>query len=190
MADPDLELVRRIADGDARASEQLVRKRMPGILALARRILGDPVEAEDVAQETFLRVWREAGRWRPTGAPFHAWMCRVTTNLCLDRLRKKRELQLDLEQHDRPGDAPSPAAGLAQAQRRERVEVAMANLPDRQRTAIALVHFEELTNIQAAEILEISVEALESLLARGRRALKAALQDVARDLMGDPEGAR
>ena len=69
------------------------------------------------------------------------------------------------------------------------MHAALAELPERQRAAIALVHFEEMSNIAAAEILEISVEALESLLARGRRALKAALADVAQDLIGGAEGA-
>ncbi|MGD9815070.1 MAG: RNA polymerase sigma factor [Hyphomonadaceae bacterium] len=189
MIDPDAELVRRAGAGDARAAEQLVRRHLPRMVGLARRMLNDAAEAEDVAQEVFLRVWREAPRWKPGAAKFETWMHRVALNLCYDRLRRRRE-------------KPDPDAGLAVAdsvplpsevwlarQRAARVQAALADLPERQRAAIALVHFQELSNIAAAEMLEISVEALESLLARGRRAMKAALADVAQDLMGSADGA-
>jgi len=189
MIDPDAELVRRAGAGDARAAEQLVRRHLPRMVGLARRMLSDAAEAEDVAQEVFLRVWREAPRWKPGAAKFETWMHRVALNLCYDRLRRRRE-------------KPDPGAGLAVAdatplpsevwlarQRAARVQAALAELPERQRAAIALVHFHELSNIAAAEMLEISVEALESLLARGRRAMKAALADVAQDLMGSADGA-
>ncbi len=189
MIDPDAELVRRAGAGDARAAEQLVRRHLPRMVGLARRMLNDAAEAEDVAQEVFLRVWREAPRWKPGAAKFETWMHRVALNLCYDRLRRRRE-------------KPDPDAGLAVAdatplpsevwlarQRAARVQAALADQPERQRAAIALVHFQELSNIAAAEMLEISVEALESLLARGRRAMKAALADVAQDLMGSADGA-
>ena len=188
MIDPDAELVRSAGAGDARAAEALVRRHLPKMVGVARRMLNDGAEAEDVAQEVFLRVWREAPRWKPGQAKFETWMHRVALNLCYDRLRRRRE-------------RPDPDAGLMVAdtrplaseewlarQRAARVNAALAQLPERQRAAIALVHFDEMSNIAAAEILEISVEALESLLARGRRALKAALADVAQDLMGGPEG--
>jgi RNA polymerase sigma-70 factor (ECF subfamily) len=188
MIDPDAELVRNAGAGDARAAEALVRRHLARMIALARRMLGDAAEAEDVAQEVFLRVWREAPRWRPGAAKFETWMHRVALNLCYDRLRRGRE-----KPHADAGVCvadPAPSAGeirLAQ-QRSAAVHAALAQLPERQRAAIALVHFDEMSNIAAAETLEISVEALESLLARGRRALKAALADVAQDLIGDADG--
>jgi RNA polymerase sigma-70 factor (ECF subfamily) len=189
MIDPDADLVRSAGAGDARAAETLVRRHLPKMVGLARRMLGDAAEAEDVAQEVFLRVWRDAARWQPGAAKFETWMHRVALNLCYDRLRRTRE-------------KPEPDAGLTIAdlrplaseewlarQRAAKVHAAMAALPERQRAAIALVHFDEMSNIAAAEILDVSVEALESLLARGRRTLKAALADVAQDLMGGPERA-
>lgn len=187
--DPDADLVQRAGAGDSRAAEALVRRHLPKMVGLARRMLSDGAEAEDIAQEVFLRVWREAPRWKPGAAKFETWMHRVALNLCYDRLRRRRE-------------KPDPDAGLGVAdtrplasdewlarQRTQKVHAALAQLPERQRAAIALVHFDEMSNIAAAEILEISVEALESLLARGRRALKAALADVAQDLIGGAEGA-
>jgi len=187
MTDPDEEIVRRIGTGDARAAEALVRKHLPRMVAVSRRMLGDAAEAEDVAQEVFLRVWREAPRWRPGGAKFETWMHRVALNLCFDRLRRRRE-------------TPDPDAGAALAdtaplqseawlarQRAARVQAALAQLPERQRAALTLCHFEEMSNIEAAAALDVSVEAMESLLSRGRRALRAALADVAADLLGSAE---
>lgn len=187
MHDPDAEFVRKAGAGDKRAAEALVRRHLPRMVGLARRMLSDAAEAEDVAQEVFLRVWREAPRWQPGAAKFETWMHRVAINLCYDRLRRRRE-QPDAEAGLRVAD-PAPLASqawLAQ-QRAAKVQGALATLPERQRAAISLVHFQERTNIEAAEMLEVSVEALESLLARGRRALKAALADVAQDLIGDAE---
>lgn len=188
MIDPDAELVRNAGAGDAQAASALVRKHLPRMVALARRMLSDAAEAEDVAQEVFLRVWREAPRWKPGAAKFETWMHRVALNQCYDRLRRRRE-KTDPDAGVFVADAAPLAsdAWLAQ-QRAAKVGAALAKLPERQRSAIELVHFQELTNIAAAETLEISVEALESLLARGRRALKAALADVAKDLMGDADG--
>lgn len=190
MIDPDADLVRNAGAGDQRAAEALVRRHLPRMVGLARRMLNDPAEAEDVAQEVFLRVWREAPRWQPGAAKFETWMHRVALNLCYDRLRRKREKpdpDAGLEVAD-----PAPSAGEAwfAQQRAKRVRAALEALPERQRAALVLVHFQEETNIAAAEMLEISVEALESLLARGRRALKAALADAAQDLLGDADGAR
>jgi len=188
MIDPDAELVRNAGAGDAQAASALVRKHLPRMIALARRMLNDAAEAEDVGQEVFLRVWREAPRWKPGGAKFETWMHRVALNQCYDRLRRRREKADPDAGLNVPDAAPlSSDLWLAQ-QRAAKVGAALAQLPERQRSAIELVHFQELTNIAAAETLEISVEALESLLARGRRALKAALADVAKDLMGDADG--
>ncbi|MBI3437815.1 MAG: RNA polymerase sigma factor [Proteobacteria bacterium] len=189
MIDPDAETVRLAGAGDVRAAETLVRRHLPKMVGLARRMLNDGAEAEDVAQEVFLRVWREAPKWRPGAAKFETWMHRVAINLCYDRMRRRRE-KADPDAGMEMAD-PAPLAGevwLAQ-QRAAAVNAALAALPERQRAALALVHFQEMTNIAAAEALEISVEALESLLARGRRAMRAALADVAQDLIDDADGA-
>ena len=185
--DPDAELIRRIARGDARAAERFVHAHAERLVRLAKRMLNDAAEAEDVAQEVFIRVWKEAPKWQPGAAKFQTWMHRVALNLCYDRLRRHRE-QPDAEAGLTVADpAASPGDAWLAEQRAARVRAALQLLPERQRAAIALCHFEELSNIDAAAALEISVEALESLLGRGRRTLKAALADVARDMgeLGD-----
>lgn len=188
MNDPDAELVRNAGAGDPQAAAALVRRHLPKMIGLARRMLNDGVEAEDVAQDVFLRVWKEAPRWRPGGAKFETWMHRVALNLCYDRLRRRREFANPDAGLNVPDPAPLASDAWLTQQRAVRVHGALAQLPERQRAAIALVHFQDMSNIAAAETLEISVEALESLLARGRRAMKAALADVAQDLIGDTEG--
>jgi RNA polymerase sigma-70 factor, ECF subfamily len=188
MIDPDAELVRNAGAGDAQAASALVRRHLPRMVALGRRMLNDAVEAEDVAQDVFLRVWREAPRWKPGAAKFETWMHRVALNLCYDRLRRRREKTDPDAGLDVADGAPLASEAWLGRQRAARVGAALAALPERQRSAIELVHFHELTNIDAAETLEVSVEALESLLARGRRALRAALADVAQDLIGGADG--
>jgi RNA polymerase sigma factor (sigma-70 family) len=176
-ADPDDELVRRAGLGDAAAVQALVARKLRRVLALAERMLGDASEAEDVAQETFFKVWRNAPRWRPGAAKFDTWLHRVTLNLCYDRLRRRRE-KPTADPPDTPDPGPGPDRGLMAAAVGERVRVAMQGLPPRQREAIVLCHYQELGNIEAAGLMGVSVEALESLLSRGRRALKAALADL------------
>jgi RNA polymerase sigma-70 factor (ECF subfamily) len=141
-------------------------------------MLGDPAEAEDVAQETFFKVWRYAARWRPGAAKFDTWLHRVTLNLCYDRLRRRRE-RPTAEPPDTPDPGPGPDRGLLAADVGRRVNAALQALPPRQREAIVLCHYQELGNIEAAELMSVSVEALESLLSRGRRALRQTLADLA-----------
>jgi RNA polymerase sigma-70 factor (ECF subfamily) len=176
-SDPDEELVARVARGDPAAVQALVARKLPRMLALGRRMLGDPIEAEDVAQEVFLRVWRQAPNWKPGAARFDTWMHRVALNLCYDRLRRRRE-EPTAEPPERPDPGPAPDRGLLAAELGKRVDAALARLPERQREAIVLCHYQELGNIEAAEVMSVSVEALESLLSRGRRALRSALADL------------
>jgi RNA polymerase sigma-70 factor (ECF subfamily) len=172
--DPDGGLVERIGRGDAAATRMLVATKLPRILGLATRVLRDPVAAEDVAQEAFVRAWRTAGTWEPGRARFDTWLHTVVLNLCRDRLRRRPE---------RPGDAipdladPSigAEAALIEAERGQQVASAIASLPERQRDAILLVHYQDLSGAEAAKALDVSIEALESLLARGRRALRSRL---------------
>ena len=180
--DADEALVARVGEGDARAARELVERHLPRMLALARRMLRDSAEAEDVAQEVFLRVWKHAKSWRPGEAKFETWLHRVAINLCYDRLRRKPTRPLDriadpVDEGARPGEA------LAARQVAGVVGRALARLPERQRAAIVLCHYQELGNIEAAKVLGVSVEALESLLSRGRRALRAMLESRAPELL-------
>ena len=170
--------MRRVGRGDPAAVQALVARKLPRMLALAQRMLNDPVEAEDVAQEAMLRAWRQASAWRPGQAKFDTWLHRVGLNLCYDRLRRRREILTDAPP-ERPDEGPGPDRGLMAADTGRRVQAALAALPDRQREALVLCHYQELTNIEAARLMTVSVEALESLLSRGRRALRSALADSA-----------
>ena len=178
IADPDEDLVRRVGQGDPAAIQAMVARKLPRMLALAQRMLGDAVEAEDVAQEAMLRAWKQAPRWTPGKAKFDTWLHRVGLNLCYDRLRRRREIPTETPP-DRPDDGPAPDRGLLAAELGQRVDAALRRLPDRQREAIVLCHYQELTNIEAASLMSVSVEALESLLSRGRRALRQSLADMA-----------
>ena len=171
-ADPDEELVRRVGAGDPAAVQTLVARKLPRILALAVRMLGDAAEAEDVAQETFLRIWRHASGWRRGNARFDSWIHRVTLNLCYDRLRRRREWVTD----DLPEMVdPSTLPDAHPQEDALRVEQALQGIAPRQREAIILVYYQEMSNIEAAATLQISVDALESLLSRGRRSLQTIL---------------
>ena len=177
--DADDDLVMRAGRGDQRAIRTLVERKAPRVFALAGRMLGDLAEAEDVVQEAFLRTWRFAPNWRPGAARFDTWLHRVALNLCYDRLRRRvSTVELPTDQLD-PG--PAPDRGLHARDVGRRVDAALQGLSTRQREAIILCHYQELSNIEAADIMEISVEALESLLARGRRALRQALADLSVD---------
>jgi len=178
VADPDEDLVKRVGAGDPAAVQAMVARKLPRMLSLAQRMLGDAAEAEDVAQEAMLRAWKQAPRWTPGQARFDTWLHRVALNLCYDRLRRRREIATDVIP-DHIDDGPAPDRGLLAAETGAQVQAALSRLPPRQREAIVLCHYQELGNIEAAALMEISVEALESLLSRGRRALRAALADLA-----------
>ncbi|MDQ0456399.1 RNA polymerase sigma factor [Rhizobium paknamense] len=180
--DPDIDLVKAVGEGDAAALRRMVERKLPRVLSLARHVLGDAAEAEDVAQETFLRIWRHAPKWKPGQARFDTWMHRVTLNLCYDRLRKRRERPMALppEQVD---EGPLPDAHLlGQDSDERRMQAALQRIAPRQREAIVLVYYQDLSNRDAAEAMNITVEALESLLSRGRRSLQGLLQRDDEDL--------
>ncbi len=173
----DDELLARVANGEPAAARALVARKLPRLLSLAGRMLGDPGDAQDVAQETFLRIWKQAGKWRAGPARFDTWIHRVALNLCYDRLRRRREIVF-ADPPERLDEGPGPGRGLEAQDTGRRVAAALAALPDRQREAIVLCHYQELGNIEAAAVLGVSVEALESLLGRGRRTLRATLSDL------------
>ena len=176
MDDSDEALMARIARGDQQAFRTLAGRHLPAMLGLARRILGNASDAEDVAQEAMLRVWTHAPRWQPLAA-FRTWLTRVVVNLCLDR--KRRAPWVALEAAGEIVD-PAPAAS-EQAERDERermVAAAIAGLPARQRAAIVLTYGDGMSNAQVAEILDTSVSAVETLLVRGKQNLRRVLNSV------------
>jgi RNA polymerase sigma-70 factor (ECF subfamily) len=176
MDDSDEALMARVARGDESAYRQLARRHLPVAVALARRILGNSADAEDVAQEAMLRVWIHAPRWQPL-ALFRTWFRRVVVNLCLDR--KRRVPWVDLEA---AGELVDPGAGpgeqIEHSERDRLVQSAIAELPARQRTAVALTYGEGLSNAEVADMLDTSVSAVETLLVRGKQNLRRALAKV------------
>ncbi len=170
----DEALLVRYANGDPSAARALTLRLTPRVLGFAARMLGDRALAEDVAQEAMLRLWRIAADWRQDEAKVLTWLYRVASNLCTDQLRRRRSVPL--ESVAEPDDGkPGVLAGLIEAERAAALKDALAQLPDRQRQAVVLRHLEGLSNPQIAEVMDIGVEAVESLTARGKRALAAAL---------------
>lgn len=162
------------ANGDPWAARALTLRLAPRLLGFAARMLADRTEAEDVTQEAMLRLWRMAPDWRQGGTGVSTWLYRVASNLCLDRLRKSRPR--GLEDVAEPEDAaPGVVARLIEADRMQALDRALAALPDRQRQAIVLRHIEGLTNPEIAAVMDIGVEAVESLVARGKKGLAALL---------------
>jgi RNA polymerase sigma factor (sigma-70 family) len=174
MIDPDTDLVARAGQGDRNAAQALMARHLPKMLTVARRMLGNQAEAEDAVQDAFLKLWTHASRWQPGRALFETWLYRVVLNKCYDRLRRKPAAKLD-EAAEIADPAPAADQLLQGSAMAKEIETALAELPERQRAAIVLCHYQECGNIEAAEILGISVEALESLLSRGRRALRVRL---------------
>ena len=186
-APDDAELVGRVKTGDRSAYRELLRRHGPGIHRYAERLVRDPAEAEDVVQETFLRLWLRAKDYDPV-ARVTTWLFRITHNLAVDRLRKRGRSALTEDPDMEPGPiSVNPPALLEGKQRAEALTAALDTLPPRQASALSLVHLHGMTGAEAAAVLEVSEEALESLLSRGRRALKAQLaSSFDRDAGGTP----
>lgn len=174
--DPDAAEIERAARGDAGAFATLVDRHLGMVHRLAWRSLGNDADAQDVAQDAFLRVFNQLPNWRAGQARFSTWLYRVAFNLCQDRLRRRRE-QVPMDDIELLDPDAMPEQALENMQRLHRVEDALAALPQRQREALLLCHYEGQSNAQAATVLEVSVEALESLLARARRSLRTMLRD-------------
>lgn len=183
VTDSDEKLMLRAGGGDREACETLVQRHLGRVVGFAQRTLGNRSDAEDVAQDVFLRVWSAAPRWKLESARFTTWLYRVAMNVCLDRIAKKREALAD-ETPELIDAESEPSRALYASEVARHVTAALATLPDAQRIAVTLCHYQGLRNRDAAEVMDVSVEALESLLARGRRAMRAQLFDVAPELLG------
>jgi RNA polymerase sigma-70 factor (ECF subfamily) len=177
------------ANGEPAAGRALTTRLTPRVLSVASRMLSDRAEAEDVAQEAMLRLWKVAREWRQGEAKVSTWLYRVVCNLCTDRLRgRKRRAATALDDAPEVADAaPGVEAALIDGDRMRALDAALAALPERQRQAVVLRHLEGLTNPEIAEVMDIGVEAVESLTARGKRSL-AALLSGQRAELGYEEG--
>jgi RNA polymerase sigma-70 factor (ECF subfamily) len=177
MSDIDAALMHRVARGDHTAYRLLVDKYLRHAVTVAYRVLFNRSDAEEVAQEAFLRVWQHAARWRADGgASFKTWLNRVVVNLCIDRKRRPGMTALDDQPEMVDEDRATPYEERLAGETTDRVALALQKLPERQRAAILLCFWEGESNIDAAKALEISVGALESLLIRAKRALREELR--------------
>lgn len=175
LADEDDDaLMARVALRDGAAFRLLIEAYAMRPHRIAFRMLGDAAEAEDVAQEALLRLWNQAVKWQAGGAGVSAWLGRVATNLCLDRLRR-RKFASDEAVPERADDTPGADEQMDEERLRARTVAAVQALPDRQRAAIILTYYEEYSNMAAAEALDMNIKAFESLLLRARTALRKAL---------------
>ena len=171
----DADLLAAFAGGDRGAALTLTQRLTPRVMGQAYRMLGNRAEAEDVTQDAMMRLWKIAPDWDADRAQVTTWLYRVVANLCTDRLRKSgRGVALDAIEEPADG-APSAADNMQDTARTQALHSALADLPDRQAQAVALRHLEELGNPEIATIMDTNVRTVESLIARGKRALIAKL---------------
>ncbi|CAK0759083.1 RNA polymerase sigma-70 factor, ECF subfamily [Azospirillaceae bacterium] len=171
----DAALIEEISGGNHRAFQVLMRRHLPMSLGVAQRMVGNPTDADEIAQEAFLKVWTGAARWRSDGqAQFKTWFYRVVINLCIDRKRKKTTEPLD-EAEDAMDPSPNSFDQISTQETARLMSDAVNALPERQKSAITLFYYSDLSGSETAQALNVSVSALDSLLVRGRRALRARL---------------
>lgn len=171
----DEDLLLAFGAGEVSAAQALTLRLTPRAFGYASRVLKDMTEAEDVVQEAMMRLWKIAPDWRTGEAQVSTWLYRVVANLCTDRLRKTgRGVALDAipEPEDH---TPGAVDQMVAAERAKALDDALDQLPERQKQAVVLRHIEGLSNPEIATVMDIGVEAVESLTARGKRALKTAL---------------
>lgn len=170
----DEDLVAMVAAGDHAAFRVLMARHMSRAIRVAQGVLRVPAEADDVAQEAFLRVWRHAGAFDSQRARFTTWLHRIVVNLAIDRRRLPRTEALELAEETADG-AQGALADLIDADERRAVARALAQMPERFRAAITLFHFEGLSGRDCAQALDIGESAFESLLTRARAALRRSI---------------
>jgi len=181
IQDEDRELLDRLAAGDEVAFRGLVERHVDRAYAIALRIVGSAADAEDVVQDTMLKVWTHRGRWQHGRAKFSTWLYRVVSNRCIDLRRKPRTENVDAvpEVADTQLDASSV---IERNEVGHLLEAAMQRLPEQQRVAVILSYHENMSNGEIAEVMESTVAAVESLLKRGRQQLRELLRRHERDL--------
>lgn len=172
----DEELAARIGNGCEHSFQVLMTRHVNMHLAFAERLIGVRAEAEDIVQDAFAKLWLHADKFDPAKSKFTTWFYRVVMNRCLDVKRKKKPEALPggFEKKD---DTPTADEKIAKKEQGKIIQKALSQIPDRQRVAITLCYFEELSNKEAAEVLGLNIKALESLLTRGRKNLEGLLKD-------------
>jgi RNA polymerase sigma-70 factor, ECF subfamily len=169
--DRDEALLGKSALGDQRAFRMLMARHMGRTIRLAESILGGTADADDIAQEAFVRVWKGAASFDPAVAAFTTWLYRIVLNLAIDRSRRPRGDPIENAEHVAM-DEPGALAGLIAKEEHDAMAACIAQLPERQRAAIALFHFEDLSGREAAAAMEMTEKAFESLLTRARATLR------------------
>lgn len=178
----NVRLMERVARGDTAAFEQLMERHQALILGTIARMLGSNSDVEDIAQQVFLRVWRSAARYVPR-AKFTTWLLKITRNLVFNEMRRaKRKGHVPMQSDPATEEIPvkdetvqTPDASLLEAELQAAIEKAILELPDAQRMALILRRYEERSYEEIAEILELSVPAVKSVLFRARTELRARL---------------
>lgn len=170
-ADVEAELVQGVVNGDRGAFRELVLLHQRPLLAYARRMLNGADAGDDIVQETLLRLWSSAGRYDPGSARLTTWLHRIAHNLCIDWVRRNARV-VPMDDDWDVADDSGPAELHEQQRQSLDIRSALDALPERQRAALLLCHYQGLSNRDAAVVLEVSVDALESLLSRARRRLR------------------
>jgi RNA polymerase sigma factor (sigma-70 family) len=178
----DAALVDRLRSGDVTAFRELVGRHISVVAGIARRMLKDEAEAEDIAQEAMLRLWRSAAGLELGPGGLRPWLRRVTSNLCIDRVRSGHRT-IVTDEVPEVAEPPTQVTNLEGQELSVRVAAAMQALPERQRLALTLFHHEGLSQVEVGQAMGISDEAVESLLARARRALKSSLAGEWKELL-------
>lgn len=169
----DEQLMQAVAGGDLDAFNELILRYQSLAWKAAYRFLGDPMEAEDAAQETFLKILKAAPRYHPTAA-FRTYIYSVLNHLCIDRSRKKRPASVG-ETPEIADSSPNPAQSVMAKERQAQIRKALDTIPTMQKAAIILRHYERLSYTEIAQVLEISPKAVEGLIGRARATLQARL---------------
>lgn len=171
----DEELMSAVGHGDVKAFAKIVERHLRPIFRLCARLLNDRHEAEDLAQESFARLWQCAPNWRGCGGGVPAWLHRVATNLCFDRLRRPREIVMDTLP-DMMDQTRSVVDRIQADELQAGLQHCLADLPDRHRAALLLSYYEGHSNALAAQIMDMNIKAFESLLLRARRRMSDELE--------------
>lgn len=178
----DAGLLEAAAGGSHAAFAEIVSRHFQPVYRLVWRMTGGAADSEDLAQDAFVKLWKNPLQLRE-GAALRGWLMRVASNAAIDASRKPHTAALDGVPEPLDPQA-RPDAGLDRAEAARLIDIRIAALPERQRLALSLVYFEGLSNIEAAAVMELSVEAVESLLSRARRSLKDSLSAEWRELIG------